>query len=193
MFEKEINIGKLKILGQKCDERDNTDLYSFFNSWLSFKNLSKKFRQRANLPESLTELIVTKHSSEIYRKIKVLKPAKGVKTKFDCYDEAEKKFVEVKGCSVSNDLTSFSPKPYFDYFCLVDFSSLDGKYKVYRININSEEIMNIKVNSTETFRDQAEKSSSGGKRRPHFSIYETFINKKKYCEGSPTFEGSLIN
>ena len=48
MIEKEINIGKLKILGQKCDESDNADLYSLFNSWLSFKNLSKKFRQRAN-------------------------------------------------------------------------------------------------------------------------------------------------
>ena len=42
MIEKEINIGKLKILGQKCDESDNADLYSLFNSWLSFKNLSKK-------------------------------------------------------------------------------------------------------------------------------------------------------
>jgi len=25
MIEKEINIGKLKILGQKCDERDNNE------------------------------------------------------------------------------------------------------------------------------------------------------------------------
>ena len=193
MIEKEIKIGKINILGQKCDDSDNADLKSLYETWISFRSISKKFYQRANLPESLTELMITKHVIGAYRKIKILKSYRGAKTKFDCYDEIEKKYIEVKGCSIPNDLTSFSPKPFFDILYFVDFSSLDGKYKIFKININSNEIMDIKVNSNETFRDQAKKSSTGGKRRPHFSLYETFINKQNYCKGYPEFEGDLNN
>ena len=67
-------------------------------------------------------------------------------TKFDCYKEDTKEIIEVKGCSVTPDLTSWSPKPFFDFFCFVDFSTLDGKYKIYKINITSEELKNLKVN-----------------------------------------------
>ena len=41
-------------------------------------------------------------------------------TKFDCYDSLKDRIVEVKGCSIPNDLTSWSPKPYFDVFYFVD-------------------------------------------------------------------------
>ena len=76
---------------------------------------------------------------------------------------------------------------YFDFFCFVDFSSLDGKYKIYKINISSEELKNLKVNENgETFQEQID-----SKRRPRFSVYDKFINCQNKCTGEPLFEGDL--
>ena len=111
-------------------------------------------------------------------------------TKFDCYDKLNDKIVEVKACSVPNDLTSWSPKPYFDIFYFVDFSTLDGKYKIYEISINNDEMMDIKVNSTQTFREVVSRSNPP---RPRFSVFETFINPKFKCSGYPVFEDDLKN
>lgn len=189
MEHKEIIITeKFKILGAKYDDSDLPNFLSTLNTWVKYKFALKKIDGRnPNIPEALTEGIITKHFKNTYRKIKVIKNADKSLTKFDCYKEDTKQIIEVKGCSVTPDLTSWSPKPFFDFFCFVDFSTLDGKYKIYKINITSDELKNLKINKNgETFQDQI-----NSKRRPRFSVYENFINCKKNCDGKPLYTGDL--
>lgn len=187
VIEKEIKIldGLMKVLGHRYDDSDNSKLLKLFNSWINYQTAGEFFHQRTNIPEGLTESIVAKDIPNVYRKIKVIRSLAG-KSKFDCYKTDTKQFIEVKGCSITNDLTSWSPKPFFDFFCFVDFSTLDGKYKIFQININSEELKNENISTSETFQDQINK-----KRRPRFSVYEKFINKSYRCTGKPIVEGDL--
>jgi len=177
--------GIITIVAHRYDESDNTKLLNLFNTWMNYKNAGAYFKQRANTPEGLTESVVAKDLPNVYRKISVKKNKKGI-TKFDCYKKDTNEIIEVKGCSIPNDLTSWSPKPYFDFFCFVDFSSLDGKYKIFKININSEELKSLEISANETFQEQIDK-----KRRPRFSVYEKFITPKNRCTGLPIFEGDL--
>ena len=192
MIEKELTNqdGKLKFLGHRYDDNDNKGFLKLFTTWLAYKKAGTKYYQRANLPESLTEGLVAKLIDNTYRKVKILKTKakSGVKTKFDCYNDEMDKIIEVKGCSVPNDLTSWSPKPFFDLFYFLDFSSLDGKYKIYEINVSSdsEEFLGIK-NKNGTSNLDLMKAS----RRPRFSVYEHFINKKIGCDGNPLISGDL--
>jgi hypothetical protein len=189
MIKKEIDITKkFKILGAKYNDEDIPNLLSALNAWVTYKDALKKISGRnPNIPESLTEAVVSKHFDNTYRKIEVLKNNDKSLTKFDCYKKDTKEIIEVKGCSVTPDLTSWSPKPFFHFFCFVDFSSLDGKYKIYKIDISSEELKQLEVNKNgETFQDQID-----SKRRPRFSVYENFINCKKNCTGTPLFVGDL--
>ena len=179
---------KFKILGAKYDDSDIPNFLSVLKTWIKYKNALRKIDGRnPNIPEALTEGIVTKHFENTFRKIKVLRNNDKSITKFDCYKKDTKEIIEVKGCSVTPDLTSWSPKPHFDFFCFVDFSSLDGKYKIYKINISSEELKNLKVNENgETFQEQID-----SKRRPRFSVYDKFINCQNKCTGEPLFEDDL--
>jgi len=192
MTEKEIinQDGKLKFLGHRYDNTDNKGFLKLFKTWLAYKNAGKKYHQRANLPESLTEGLVAKDIENTYRKVGIIKtkPKSGVQTKFDCFNEKLNKIIEVKGCSIPNDLTSWSPKPFFDLFYFVYFSSLDGKYKIYEINVssNSEEFLSIKNVKGKTNLDLM---NAG--RRPRFSVYEHFVNKKIGCDGNPLIIGDL--
>ena len=189
MDHKEIDITeKFKILGAKYDDSDIPNFLSTLNTWLKYKNALKKIDGRnPNIPEALTEGIITRHFKNTYRKIKILKNGDKSLTKSDCYKEDTSEIIEVKGCSVKPDLTSWSPKPFFNFFCFVDFSSLDGKYKIYKIDISSDDLKSLKVNKNgETFQNQID-----SKRRPRFSVYENFINCKKNCDGSPLYTGDL--
>ena len=131
---------------------------------------------------------ITFHFDNVYRKTKISKSKKGAKTKFDCYNDKTKKIIEVKGASIPNDLSSWSPKPYFDLFYFVDFSSLDGKYNIYELKISSSssDFLNVKNKEGKT---NAQLMRSG--RRPRFSIMEEFINKKIGCNGEPIVNGDL--
>jgi len=189
MIEKEIALNNgLKIIGHKYNEDDKSSLLKLFNTWLEYKNAGKIFYQRANLPESLTEGLITFHFDNVYRKTKISKSKKGAKTKFDCYNDKTKKIIEVKGASIPNDLSSWSPKPLFDLFYFVDFSSLDGKYNIYELKISSSnsDFLNVKNKEGKT---NAQLMKSG--RRPRFSIMEEFINKKIGCNGEPIVSGDL--
>jgi len=181
---------KLTFLGHRYDDSDDKGFLGLITTWLAYKNAGKKYHQRANLPEALTEGLVAKEIENTYRKIKILKtkPKSGVKTKFDCYNDVSNKIVEVKGCSIPNDLTSWSPKPFFDLFYFVDFSTLDGKYKIYEIKVssNSSEFLNIKNKKGKPI----SKIMKEGK-RPRFSVFEHFINKKVECDGNPLILGDL--
>jgi len=183
--------GTLTIRGVRFEPDDSQKFAQLFFRWLEYKNSGEFVKQRANIPEGLTEGLVAKDIPHIYRKQgdNYSNPDREP-TKFDCYDKLNDKIVEVKACSVPNDLTSWSPKPYFDIFYFVDFSTLDGKYKIYEISINSDEIMDIKVNSTQTFREVVSRPNPP---RPRFSVFDTFINPKFKCSGYPVVEDDLNN
>lgn len=79
---------------------------------------------------------------------------------------------EVKSTSgYEDDLSSFSPSSEFErlFFVHMDPQSHDI-YHVYDLGLNRESLSNIKVNSSETFADQARNS-----RRPRFSIIDKII------------------
>ena len=183
--------GTLTIRGVRFELDDSQKFAQLFFRWLEYKNSGEFVKQRANIPEGLTEGLVAKDIPHVYRKQgdNYSNPDREP-TKFDCYDKLNDKIVEVKACSIPNDLTSWSPKPYFDIFYFVDFSTLDGKYKIYEISINNDEMMDIKVNSTQTFREVVSRSNPP---RPRFSVFETFINPKFKCSGYPVFEDDLKN
>ena len=94
--------------------------------------------------------------------------------------------IEVKGCSIYPDLTTWSPGPYFDVLYFVDFSSLDGKYKIFQINITHKELADAKVNNLQTYQDQINQG-----RRPRFSLYDTYVSPGYKCSGKPVYEGNL--
>ena len=183
--------GTLTIRGVRFELDDSQKFAQLFFRWLEYKNSGEFVKQRANIPEGLTEGLVAKDIPHVYRKQgdNYSNPDREP-TKFDCYDKLNDKIVEVKACSIPNDLTSWSPKPYFDIFYFVDFSTLDGKYKIYEISINSDEIMDIKVNSTQTFEEVVSRPNPP---RPRFSVFDTFINPKFKCSGYPVVEDDLNN
>ena len=107
--------GTLTIRGVRFEPDDSQTFAQLFFRWLEYKNSGEFVKQRANIPEGLTEGLVAKDIPHIYRKQgdNYSNPDREP-TKFDCYDKLNDKIVEVKACSVPNDLTSWSPKPYFD-------------------------------------------------------------------------------
>ena len=70
MISKEIKINeKFTILGTKYSDDDNANFLSVLNSWISYKeSLNKIDGRNPNIPESLTEGLVSKHYSDTYRK-----------------------------------------------------------------------------------------------------------------------------
>ena len=184
-IEKGLTKGNITFSGIKYESKDDHKFHDVFAAFKNFKNAGQFFNQRVNLPEGLSEGVVSRYIDGIFRFEKIIKNNYGI-SKFDGFNEISKKFIEVKACSVFPDLTSWSPGPFFDLFYFVDFSSLDGKFKIFEINIDSNEIKKIKVSKTETFGDQIDKN-----RRPRFSVYEEFINPKKYCSGVPVIEKDL--
>lgn len=179
------NYGELKFLAHRYENEDNPKFLALFDGWLKFRSAGTFFGQRVNLPEGLTEGVVAKDIEGVYRYKKSIKNNHG-KSKFDCYNEITNEVIEVKGCSIFPDLTTWSPGPYFDVLYFVDFSSLDGKYKIFRINITHKELAKAMVNNNETYQDQIDKG-----RRPRFSLYNTYVTPGYKCSGTPVHEGDL--
>lgn len=77
--------------------------------------------------------------------------------------------VQIKGSSnFDTDLTSFGPTSEFE---ILEFARLDqSEDKLYLYRIPIDELYDIKVNKTETFREQQQ-----NKRRPRFSIIKNYI------------------
>ena len=184
------NTGKLIFTGVKFQESEKSKFKKLFQSWKLFKEAGEFVNQRVNIPEGLTEGLVSKDIEDVYwYESYDQKQSKYPTTKFDCYSSVDNKIVEVKACSIKPDLTSWSPKPYFDVLYFVDFSSMDGKYDIYKINTSDLEIAQETVTAGgETFQQQINSN-----RRPRFSLFEKYIDKKYKCSGSPLFSGDLFN
>ena len=184
-LKKNITEGEVTFHAKRYENTDNDKFKELYEAWQKYLSIGEFFNQRVNTPEGLSEGVVSKDIKGIYRKTQIKRNKYGL-SKFDCYDSINNKIIEVKACSITNDTTSWSPNPFFDLFYFVDFSSRNGAYKIYRIDINSDEIKNISVNQSETFQDQINQD-----RRPRFSVFEKFINAKYKCSGSPIYEGTI--
>lgn len=182
-------VSNLKILTHRYEPSDLKKFQDLYRAWEHFDKVGEFFDQRVNIPEGLTEGLVAKDIPNIYRYKKCIKNPQNGKTKFDCYDIQNKKVIEVKAASILPDLTSWSPDPFFDLLYFVDFSSRDGKYKIYEILLTSKMLMKVQVSATETFEDQV---CNNRKKRPRFPVQEHFILKKNLCTGLPVFQGDLF-
>jgi hypothetical protein len=146
-----------------------------YKSWNDLSTvLEANGGRRLNIPEFLSEGIY----SLVFnagRKIEKIKGQRGKpNTSFDCFNVKTGKRIQVKACSVSEDLTSFGPKTQWDELYFVHFlptNKYDGSYEIYLINNN--DIYNQKVNKTQTMRDVQLKG-----KRPRFSIIKEIIRKK---------------
>ena len=185
-IKKGMTEGEFTFNAVRYDTSDNDKFKQLYEAWRNFSSVGNYFNQRVNTPEGLSEGVVSKDIDGVFRKISSKKNKHGL-TKFDCYDSINNKIVEVKACSIENDATSWSPKPFFDLFYFVDFSSRNGAYKIYKIDINSNEIKDTRVSQSETFEEQIARRV-----RPRFSVFEKFITPKYKCSGEPVFEGKII-
>ena len=195
-LQKGLSKGELTFIAHRYEKKDLDKFRKLFESWLGMVESKAFFNESdtldtagraVNLPEELSEGVVAKDIKGVYRYRKQIKNKFG-KSKFDCYNIKTQEFIEVKGCCIKPDLTTWSSLPYFDVLYFVDFSSRDGKYKIFEINITNEELKKVKVNSTETFEEQINST-----RRPRFPLYEKFVEPKYKCSGSPCVSGDLYS
>lgn len=152
------------------DEKDRNLLYKIYSNWLKLsKDLSKFQTRKLNLPEGLSESALCLEMGFV----KLWENIPKVNSSWDCYDLQKKKRIQVKGCSINPDATSFGPNSEWDKLYFLDFfrdGNNDGSFDIYLINNNhiKSTIVNIKKN--ESFQDQQDQG-----RRPRFSIFKKII------------------
>ena len=100
---------------------DNSDLPQLKHIYQKWVDLSDSLQEiggrRINLPEALSEAIfcINFNAGRLNESISK------ANTSFDCYQINTKKRIQVKACSVSNDLTSFGPSSVWDELYFVHF------------------------------------------------------------------------
>ncbi|QWD02858.1 Bsp6I family type II restriction endonuclease [Polynucleobacter paneuropaeus] len=166
---------------QFFDSSDQAALKAIYERWVQLSNdLQKYGGRRINLPELLSEAVFCMNFSAG----RMTQGIAGANSSFDCYDIHSKKRIQVKACSVSEDLTSFGPDSVWDEIYFIHFypnGVYDGTYNIYLINNNS--IYNHKVNAHQTMKQQQLQG-----RRPRFSIMREIIAPNKI---KPVIQGKL--
>jgi len=166
---------------QFYDKNDLPKLKDYYWAWVNLSNSLQEFGgRRINLPEIISEAIycINFDSARLNDSIS------GINTSFDCYNIKTKKRIQVKGCSVEEDLTSFGPKSIWDELYFVHFfpnKKYDGCYTIYKIE--NDLIYNHQVSKSQSFRDQQMQG-----RRPRFSIIKELIVPNKI---PPVIKSSL--
>lgn len=118
-----------------------------------------------NIPETITETLLCFVSN--------FKLNKG--TSGDAYDDKNKRIIEIKATSnYDRDTTSFSPKEEFDALYFVRLDKRNDVMYFYDLEMNSEDLKKVQVNSTQTLKDQQDQG-----RRPRFSVIKFVIVPKK--------------
>ena len=181
--EKIINIEGKSISAnlQFYDENDLPDLRDYYWQWVNLSNSLQKFGgRRINLPEIISEAVFCIN----FNSARWNGSVSGINTSFDCFNPTNNKRIQVKACSVKEDLTSFGPKSVWDEIYFIHFfpnDKYDGCYSVYKIE--NELIYNHQVSKTQTFREQQLE-----KRRPRFSIIKELIKPNNI---KPVLESTL--
>jgi hypothetical protein len=181
--EKVINIeGKqVKANLQFFDRSDLSNLKDLYWSWVNLSNSSQNLGgRRINLPEIISEAIYCIN----FNSARLNSSVSGINTSFDCFNLDKQKRIQVKACSVKEDLTSFGPRSVWDEIYFIHFfpnNKYDGSYSIYKIE--NELIYNHNVSKTESFKDQQKKGI-----RPRFSIIKKIIKPKAM---KPILESTL--
>lgn len=129
-----------------------------------------------NLPAELSEIFACY----------VLKYQQNKGSGGDAYDPHNDRIIEMKGSgSERDDLSSFSPSESFDELVFCKINKNDDCAIIYETGINSEQLKDIKVSSTQTVRDQQAQG-----RRPRFSVEDKII---KALGIQPTYKFDLRN
>lgn len=166
---------------QFFDTSDISELKNIYLKWVQLSDQLQKYGgRRINLPELLSEAVFCIN----YNAGRLTKSIPEANSSFDCYVPKQQKRVQVKACSVDEDLTSFGPDSVWDELFFIHFypnKKYDGRYNIYLIP--NELIYGQKVNSHQTMREQQNLN-----RRPRFSIMKEIIKPKQF---KPTIEGIL--
>lgn len=153
------------------EEQDITALAEIYKSWRVLCDQAAALKARKiNLPDVLSECGFC-YFFNCWRTNYGVPGAEH--SSFDAYNPETNSRIQIKGCSVESDLTSFGPDSVWDELYFVDFyknGEWDYTFDVYLID--NDEIYNTKVNRNETFVDQQRQ-----KRRPRFSIKKSIIEK----------------
>ncbi|MBQ3576346.1 MAG: Bsp6I family type II restriction endonuclease [Coprobacter sp.] len=159
----------------KVDIYDNSDrkkLEDVYRSWRILCDQASALKARKiNLPDALSECGFC-YFFKYWRTNYGI--AGATHSSFDAYDPGTNSRIQIKGCSVKSDLTSFGPDSVWDKLYFVDFykeGKWDFTFDVYLID--NKDIYQTKVNKNETFIDQQRQ-----KRRPRFSIIKEIIKPK---------------
>ncbi|WP_195245627.1 Bsp6I family type II restriction endonuclease [Clostridium celatum] len=116
-----------------------------------------------NIPETITETLLCYVSN-----FQLNKGSGG-----DAFDTERNKVVEIKATSnYDRDTSSFSPKEEFDALYFVRLDKREDIMYFYDLEMNSEDLKLIQVNSTQTLVEQQRQG-----RRPRFSIIKFIIEK----------------
>ncbi len=151
---------------------DDQILWDIYVHWrLLTSELSVIESRGVNLPEGLSEGAFCRAMDVV----RITQNIAGANTSYDAYDLKRKKRIQVKGCSVMPDLTSFGPRSEWDELYFLDFyrkGEWDGTFDIYLIP--NDLVYNHKVNANHTLRDQQKLN-----RRPRLSIYKEIIVPNK--------------
>lgn len=154
------------------DETDRKALEEIYSSWRILCDQASALKARKiNLPDALSECGFC-YFFKCWRTNYGITGA--THSSFDAYNPETKSRIQIKGCSVDSDLTSFGPDSVWDELYFVDFykeGKWDFTFDVYLID--NDDIYQTKVNKNETFIDQQRQ-----KRRPRFSIIKEIIKPK---------------
>jgi hypothetical protein len=153
---------KLKLDLVEVDRARFNDAIEMYFLW---KELDARIRTSAtrgvNFPETITEALCCY--------VMGFKWNKG--TGGDAIDEVNNRVIEMKATSNYNsDLTSFSPSEQFDDLFFLRLDKRNDELYIYDTGINSDALKLVKVNQTETLKDQQD----AGK-RPRFSVINYII------------------
>lgn len=133
--------------------------------WKELDSIIRNSHSRGvNIPETITEALLCYVTG-----FKLNKGSGG-----DAYDDVNEKVIEIKATSnFDRDTTSFSPKEQFDSLHFVRLDKREDIIYFYDLEMDSNDLKKIKVNSTETVEDQQKQ-----KRRPRFSVIKFIINER---------------
>ena len=170
---------KTKVFGEEChvelmhfNQKDKKEWKKLFDSWKKLKFGLREYEAREpNFPEGLSEVAFCLYSDSN----RFISLTGNANSSFDTFNLETGKAEQIKACSVEKDLTSFGPNSKWDDIYFLDFyndGKVDGTFNVYKVP--TDWIYNMKVNSTQTFKDQQNEG-----RRPRFSIKDKIIKDKK--------------
>lgn len=134
----------------EVDKSRFNDAIKAYFLWKELDTIIRTSHTRGvNIPETITETLLCYVTG-----YKLNKGSAG-----DAYDESENRIIEIKATSnFDRDTTSFSPKEDFDELHFVRLDKREDVLYFYNLDMNSEDLKNIKVNSTETLGEQLAKT-----------------------------------